>query len=91
MMPTPLRRVASGATRDNGVDPIGVLVGSTPRVGLPVAAVLVCLWLMLNVTAPTWLRFPVWVALGLLVYFGYGRNRSVPAQCECEQLDGEKA
>jgi APA family basic amino acid/polyamine antiporter len=39
-------------------------------------AVLMCLYLMLNLTGDTWIRFLVWMALGVVVYFVYGRRRS---------------
>jgi basic amino acid/polyamine antiporter, APA family len=39
-------------------------------------AVLLCLYLMLNLTGGTWLRFAIWMAIGLVVYFAYGRSRS---------------
>ncbi|GHJ40845.1 amino acid permease [Streptomyces sp. TS71-3] len=49
----------------------------TPLVPLvPVLSVLASLWLMLNLTAETWLRFAVWMAVGLLVYAVYGRSHS---------------
>jgi APA family basic amino acid/polyamine antiporter len=41
------------------------------------AAILACLWLMLNLTILTWLRFFIWMALGVLVYFLYGRRHSL--------------
>jgi APA family basic amino acid/polyamine antiporter len=44
---------------------------------LPVASVLACLWLMLNLPVQTWLRFVAWMALGLMVYLVYGRRRSL--------------
>jgi APA family basic amino acid/polyamine antiporter len=31
---------------------------------------------MLNLTGGTWLRFAIWMAIGLVVYFAYGRSRS---------------
>ncbi|MFE9681264.1 amino acid permease [Streptomyces sp. NPDC002701] len=43
---------------------------------LPIVSVLASLWLMLNLPAETWLRFAVWMALGALVYFAYGRSHS---------------
>lgn len=43
---------------------------------LPIAAVLACLWLMLNLTAFTWLRFLGWMVLGLVLYFAYGARKS---------------
>ena len=49
---------------------------------LPIAAILACLWLMLNLTALTWIRFLIWMAIGIVVYFLYGRRHSVLAQRE---------
>jgi APA family basic amino acid/polyamine antiporter len=49
----------------------------TPLVPLvPVLSVLACLWLMLNLTVETWLRFVVWMLIGLVVYGLYGRTHS---------------
>ena len=47
---------------------------------LPIAAILACLWLMLNLTALTWIRFVVWMVVGVVVYWLYGRRHSVLAQ-----------
>jgi basic amino acid/polyamine antiporter, APA family len=43
---------------------------------LPIVSALACLWLMLNLPGDTWIRFVVWMALGMVVYFTYGRRRS---------------
>ena len=53
--------------------------GRRPRtpVVVPVLAILACLWLMLNLTALTWVRFLVWMALGVVVYFAYSRRHSL--------------
>jgi basic amino acid/polyamine antiporter, APA family len=49
----------------------------TPLVpAVPILAVLACVWLMLNLAVETWLRFAVWMLLGLLIYAGYGARRS---------------
>ncbi|MEV0739559.1 amino acid permease [Streptomyces sp. NPDC050549] len=49
----------------------------TPLVpALPILSVLASLWLMLNLPAETWLRFAIWMAIGFVVYFFYGRTHS---------------
>ncbi|WP_139979223.1 amino acid permease [Nocardioides litoris] len=39
-------------------------------------AVIMCVYLMLNLTGETWERFLIWMALGVVVYFAYGRRHS---------------
>ena len=39
-------------------------------------SVLLCFYLMLNLTGGTWVRFLVWMAIGLVVYFGYSYKNS---------------
>jgi amino acid transporter len=46
----------------------------TPLV--PLLAILSCLWLMLNLSVGTWIRFLVWLVIGLIVYFSYGARKS---------------
>jgi APA family basic amino acid/polyamine antiporter len=49
----------------------------TPLVpAVPILSVLASVYLMLNLPAATWLRFFVWMAVGLVVYFAYGARRS---------------
>lgn len=49
----------------------------TPLVPLvPILSVAASVWLMLNLPAETWLRFGVWMLLGFVVYFVYGRSHS---------------
>jgi APA family basic amino acid/polyamine antiporter len=43
---------------------------------LATASILACGWLMLNLPGETWLRFFVWMALGIGVYFAYGHRKS---------------
>jgi len=43
---------------------------------LPVLSVCASLWLMINLSVETWLRFAGWMVVGLAVYFGYGRSHS---------------
>jgi APA family basic amino acid/polyamine antiporter len=42
----------------------------------PVLSILFCGLLMAGLPIMTWLRFFVWLAIGLIVYFGYSRKRS---------------
>ncbi|GAC1443668.1 MAG: hypothetical protein NVSMB63_12650 [Sediminibacterium sp.] len=43
---------------------------------IPVAGALCCLYLMIEIPAISWCWFFVWMALGLGIYFMYGRKRS---------------
>ncbi|MGW0994050.1 amino acid permease [Streptomyces sp. NPDC002520] len=49
---------------------------------LPIVSVCASLWLMLNLPAETWLRFAIWMVIGFVVYFFYGRTHSRLAQGE---------
>ena len=49
----------------------------TPLVPLvPVLSVLGCVFVMLNLPVETWLRFLVWMVVGIVVYFSYGHRKS---------------
>jgi APA family basic amino acid/polyamine antiporter len=39
-------------------------------------SVLACLVLMLSLTLENWIRFVVWLVIGLVIYFMYSRKRS---------------
>lgn len=43
---------------------------------IPILAVLASFYLMLNLPGATWIRFFVWMAIGLIVYFAYGARHS---------------
>ncbi len=57
---------------------------------LPIASVCACLWLMLNLTALTWLRFGVWLLAGVAIYVGYGRRHSVHGRRERGEAELDK-
>ncbi|MFC4125686.1 amino acid permease [Nocardia rhizosphaerae] len=44
---------------------------------IPILAVLSCLWLMVNLSVDTWLRFLVWMTIGFAIYFAYSRHHSL--------------
>ena len=44
---------------------------------LPILSIIACVWLMLNLTGLTWIRFGLWMLLGVVVYFLYGRRHSL--------------
>ena len=43
---------------------------------IPVLGVLSCVYLMLSLSVMTWVRFLVWLDLGMLIYWFYGRTHS---------------
>jgi basic amino acid/polyamine antiporter, APA family len=46
---------------------------------VPVAGILVCLYLMYALPAESWIRLFIWMALGIIIYFAYGKkNSNVP-------------
>jgi APA family basic amino acid/polyamine antiporter len=56
---------------------------------VPIIAAVACLYLMLNLDIMTWIRFGVWLVIGLAIYFFYGRTHSRLAG-STEQSDPEQ-
>jgi APA family basic amino acid/polyamine antiporter len=46
---------------------------------IPLLGILVCTYLMLNLSVTTWVAFVIWMSIGLVVYFGYSYSHSVLA------------
>jgi APA family basic amino acid/polyamine antiporter len=46
---------------------------------VPVVGALICLAQMVGLPLATWERLVIWLALGMVVYFGYSRSRPRPA------------
>ncbi|HXX13639.1 MAG TPA: amino acid permease [Candidatus Eremiobacteraceae bacterium] len=44
---------------------------------LPVLSIVTCVLLMASLTLENWIRFFVWLVIGLVIYFAYSRHRSV--------------
>lgn len=49
---------------------------------IPILAIVSCVWLMLNLSALTWIRFVIWMAIGVAFYFLYSRNHSMVGRRE---------
>ena len=43
---------------------------------IPIASALLCFYLMLNLSLETWIRFVIWLVIGIIVYFTYSRKHS---------------
>src|SRR5262245_14438038 len=43
---------------------------------VPIAGIVSCVYLMIGLPWVTWIRFALWLALGLVIYFMYGYKRS---------------
>jgi APA family basic amino acid/polyamine antiporter len=43
---------------------------------VPLAGIAACLYLMAGLPIDTWARLLIWMALGLAIYFGYGRRHA---------------
>jgi APA family basic amino acid/polyamine antiporter len=44
---------------------------------VPALSILFCVILMTGLPLQTWLRFLVWLAIGLAIYFPFGRRHSL--------------
>jgi basic amino acid/polyamine antiporter, APA family len=55
----------------------------TPLVPLvPILSILICGYMMANLPSDTWIRLAVWLVIGLVIYFVYGRHNSKAARIE---------
>lgn len=51
---------------------------------VPIMGILTCLMLMFSLPTANWWRLFVWLLIGFLIYFGYGRKHSVMAAMNLE-------
>jgi APA family basic amino acid/polyamine antiporter len=52
---------------------------------IPILGILTCLLLMFSLPVENWYRLIIWMAIGFVIYFGYGYNHSV-LRAETEML-----
>jgi len=72
-------------TRPDAVRPFRVPFGPV----FPVLGIVSCLYLMLSLPVLTWVRFLVWLDLGLIIYWFYGRTHSTLA--DAREAEGRSA
>ncbi|MFD6165926.1 APC family permease [Oerskovia sp. NPDC060287] len=58
---------------------------------LPIFSGVACLWLMTNLTTLTWLRFLVWVVIGLVIYASFGYRNSLLSKRNVAAREAEEA
>ncbi len=69
--------VAAGIMVLRRVEPDRVRPFRAPLVPfVPIMAILSCFWLMAGLPLITWIRFGVWLLVGAVIYFLYGRKHS---------------
>ena len=52
---------------------------------VPILGILTCLLLMFSLPVENWWRLFIWLALGFVIYFSYGRKHSVMARIRASQ------
>jgi len=52
---------------------------------IPILGIIVCFMMMLSLPAVTWLRLIIWMAIGFIIYFGYGIKHSRVRKIESER------
>jgi APA family basic amino acid/polyamine antiporter len=69
--------VSAGVIVLRRIDPKRPRPFRAPLVPLtPIISIIACLYLMLQLPKLTWIRFGIWLVLGLLIYFFYGSSHS---------------
>jgi APA family basic amino acid/polyamine antiporter len=70
--------VCASVVRLRRLEPHAARPFRVPAVPLvPILGILSCLGLMVGLAPLTWARLVLWIAIGLVIYFAYGRSRAV--------------
>ncbi|MCB2293965.1 amino acid permease [Clostridium algoriphilum] len=58
---------------------------------IPILTILACFYLMSALPLETWIRFIIWLAIGLAIYFVYGRHHSILQHSKPRQYSEPKS
>jgi APA family basic amino acid/polyamine antiporter len=51
---------------------------------VPILGIITCLILMFSLAPENWWRLIIWLAVGMLIYFGYSRKHCITARLSAE-------
>jgi APA family basic amino acid/polyamine antiporter len=67
-------------THPEAVRPFRAPLGSV----VPIAGIVTCMILMFSLAPENWWRLIIWLAIGMLIYFGYSRKHCITARLAAE-------
>ena len=56
---------------------------------VPLLGIAFCLYLMVGLPLDTWIRLVVWLGIGLVIYFAYGRKHAAAAHAASQSAAAE--
>ena len=55
---------------------------------VPIGGILVCFAMMVSLDIDTWIRLVAWLAVGMVIYFGFSRSHLVTHAAEIRRASG---